>query len=71
MKSLTLIEWLLYTTCALLLLAGSVMYITYMAERNEIYMDVADCMGSDRSETAYADCFAEVERSRSHVTPHK
>ena len=71
MKSLTLIEWILYTICSMLILIGSVMFITYMSQRNEIYMDIIDCTNGDRSEAVYNDCFNEVKRSRAHVNLHK
>jgi len=47
------------------------MFITYMSQRNEIYMDIIDCTNGDRSEAVYNDCFNEVKRSSAHATLHK
>jgi len=77
MNKRSAIEATLYTITAFFLVVMLYAYSTMMMARNEAYGDIIVCMGGDRSEAAYEECFEELknesERSSgsSHVTQDK
>jgi hypothetical protein len=77
MNKSTTIEVTLCMITVFLLIVIFYVYSTMMMTRNEAYGDIIMCMGGDRSEAAYEECFEELknesERSSgsSHVTQYK
>ena len=48
------------------------MFMFVIIERNEVYAEIMECMGSDRSEEAYHACFDASQGSRAtHATLDK
>jgi len=64
------LEWAIYTLIFTSALLTCTLYFVSMSERNEVYMEVAECMGSDRSHESYDACFIAVKNSRSIANTH-
>jgi uncharacterized membrane protein len=64
MNQVTPLDVIMCTIISFIITITLLMFIFAVIERNEVYAEIMECMGSDRSEEAYHACFDASQVSR-------